>query len=247
MVNTKITEKDSFLDMPPTARLLYYDLLVRADDDGFITPYHVIRMTGASADDLKILIAKQFLYQWNDGVIVLLHWREHNNVKADRYQSSEYSPRLRQIAKLYVLGARDNGSKMVPKRFQNGSILVPQDRLGKDRLVEDTNTPLPPTVDGVENIQEMKNLWKDLVGTTLRNHVEENLKAYTSLKKDFTDLNTLLKAVRMIRADVYQPRNLQNKLINYVGLKEKIEEVEAFIQVKVDQKHISNSKILEAS
>lgn len=131
MVNTKIINNDQFLEMGASARLLYYDLLVRADDDGFITPLGVVRMTGAAIDDLKVLIAKKFIFQWNDGVIVLLHWREHNHVKNDRYISSDYSSRLKDVDGLYTLGARKS---LGTKRIQNGSKSVPQDRLGKDSI-----------------------------------------------------------------------------------------------------------------
>ena len=51
-----IIDSDAFLDMPVTARLLYYDLSMRADDDGFVnSPKKIMRMVGASQDDLSIL------------------------------------------------------------------------------------------------------------------------------------------------------------------------------------------------
>ena len=51
-----IIDSDAFLDMPVTARLLYYDLAMRADDDGFVnSPKKIMRMIGASQDDLTIL------------------------------------------------------------------------------------------------------------------------------------------------------------------------------------------------
>ena len=44
-----IIDSDAFLDMPVTARLLYYDLAMRADDDGFVnSPKKIMRMIGAS-------------------------------------------------------------------------------------------------------------------------------------------------------------------------------------------------------
>ena len=140
MVNSKITDSDMFIEMPGSSRLLYYDLLTRADDDGFITPKRIMRMTGAMDNDLDVLIAKQFLYKWEDGVVIVLHWREHNHVKSDRYVPSDYFPRLRELGKLYTLGARQDGTKLEPKRILSGSISVPQDRVGKDRVGNNTNT-----------------------------------------------------------------------------------------------------------
>ena len=40
-----------FLQMPPTSRLLYYDLGMAADDDGIVEAFTVIRTTGAAEDD----------------------------------------------------------------------------------------------------------------------------------------------------------------------------------------------------
>ena len=46
-----------FLRMGQSARLLYYDLGMRADDDGIVEAFTVMRETGASEDDLKLLAA----------------------------------------------------------------------------------------------------------------------------------------------------------------------------------------------
>lgn len=47
-----------FLRMGQSARLLYYDLGMRADDDGIVEAFTVMRETSASEDDLKLLAAK---------------------------------------------------------------------------------------------------------------------------------------------------------------------------------------------
>ena len=49
-----IIDSDAFLEMPMSARLLYYDLAMRADDDGFNnSPRKVMRTVGATTDDLR--------------------------------------------------------------------------------------------------------------------------------------------------------------------------------------------------
>ena len=82
-----IIDSDAFLDMPTTTRLLYYDLSMRADDDGFInSPKKIQRMIGASDDDLKVLIAKKFIIPFESGVVVIKHWKIHNYIQKDRYK-----------------------------------------------------------------------------------------------------------------------------------------------------------------
>lgn len=90
MMSKKIIDTDNFLDMPQSTQCLYFHLLLRADDDGFIqSPKSIMRITGCKDDDLKLLIAKGFVISFETGVIVIRHWRVHNYVQSDRYSKSE--------------------------------------------------------------------------------------------------------------------------------------------------------------
>lgn len=92
MFSKKIVDVDSFLDMPATARLLYYDLAMRADDDGFVgSPRGIMRLTGATNDDMNILLMRGFVLTFETGVIVIRHWRLHNYIQKDRYKPTEYT------------------------------------------------------------------------------------------------------------------------------------------------------------
>ena len=97
MMSKKIIDTDKFLDMPQSTQNLYFHLLLRADDDGFIqSPKSVMRITGCKDDDLKLLIAKEFLIRFDTGVIVIKHWRIHNYLRVDRYNKSEL-PEVKQV------------------------------------------------------------------------------------------------------------------------------------------------------
>lgn len=86
-----IIDSDAFLDMPMSARLLYYDLGMRADDDGFVnSPKKIMRMIGASDDDAKILVSKKFIIPFDSGLIVIKHWRINNYLRNDRYTETKY-------------------------------------------------------------------------------------------------------------------------------------------------------------
>jgi len=89
-MSKKIIDTDNFLDMPQSTQCLYFHLLLRADDDGFIqSPKSIMRITGCKEDDLKLLNAKGFVIGFETGVIVIRHWRIHNYVQSDRYSKSE--------------------------------------------------------------------------------------------------------------------------------------------------------------
>lgn len=98
MFNIKIVDSDSFLDMPLTAQCLYFHLNMRADDDGFVgNPKRVQRLIGASDDDMRLLIAKRFVLLFDDGVIVIKHWRMHNTLSMNRYKETTYIDQKREL------------------------------------------------------------------------------------------------------------------------------------------------------
>ena len=86
-----IVDSDNFLEMPMSARLLYYDLGMRADDDGFVnSPKKIMRIIGASTDDMNILIARKFIIPFDSGIVVIRHWRINNYLRKDRYTETTY-------------------------------------------------------------------------------------------------------------------------------------------------------------
>ena len=93
-----IIDSDNFLDMPLTAQALYFHLAMRADDDGFVNnPKKIKRMIGASDDDLRLLVAKQFIIPFDSGVVVIKHWRLHNYIRKDTYKETMYSDEKLQL------------------------------------------------------------------------------------------------------------------------------------------------------
>lgn len=140
MFSKAIIDSDAFLDMPTSTRLLYFDLNMRADDDGFVNgPKKIIRMTGASDDDLRILIAKNFIIPFDSGVIVIKHWKINNYIKKDRYKETIYKNEKALLSenenKEYIL-APDGfqiGSIVDTDCIQTGSTLDTQVSIGKSK------------------------------------------------------------------------------------------------------------------
>ena len=134
MFSRKITESDQFLDMPMSAQGLYFHINMQADDDGFVGNVKTIkRMVGASDDDLKLLIAKQFLIPFETGIVVIRDWKIHNYIQKDRYTETFYKHEKA------MLETTDNKQYQVmdTECIQDVSSLDTQVRLGKDRLGKD--------------------------------------------------------------------------------------------------------------
>jgi hypothetical protein len=94
-----IVLSDAFLDMPLSARCLYFTLGMLADDDGFVNaPRSIMRQCGASDDDARILLSKKFIIAFDSGVIVIKHWRINNYLRNDRYVETKYTEEKRSLS-----------------------------------------------------------------------------------------------------------------------------------------------------
>ena len=90
MFNKSVTNSSLFLKMPISSRLLYYDLGMNADDDGFVEHFMVLRMTGATQQDLGVLQANGLVKIFDDNVLWIKDWKENNYIRNDRYTPSKY-------------------------------------------------------------------------------------------------------------------------------------------------------------
>lgn len=105
MFTEKITRSDAFLDMPTSTQALYFHLLSDADDDGFVSsPKMVMRIVGATSDEIVLLVNKKFIIPFNNGICVIKHWRIHNQVRKDRYEETKYK---KEKESLFI---RENGA-----------------------------------------------------------------------------------------------------------------------------------------
>lgn len=141
MTTTQVTDSDDFISMPSAAQALYLHLNNGADDDGFNNQVQMAMFKAhAAIDDLKILLAKRFILQFENGVIVIKHWRMANAIRKDRYTPTVFQEELKQ------LGLKDNGSyTWLPDGCH--LVAVGKDRIGKDR--KDKNIFTPPTLEEV--------------------------------------------------------------------------------------------------
>lgn len=107
MFSKDVVTTDAFLEMPLSARALYFHLGIEGDDDGFVSnPRTVIRLCGATNEDLTILIDNRFIIPFESGVIVIRHWHILNNLRNDRYHSTtcvKEKERLKLINNIYEL------------------------------------------------------------------------------------------------------------------------------------------------
>lgn len=95
MINADLLDNDVFLDLSISAKLLYFYLILKADDDGMIAkPKSVVREVQATLDDLEELKKTRYVLSFPSGVICIKHWKMHNSIPKDRYKSTTYQEEL---------------------------------------------------------------------------------------------------------------------------------------------------------
>jgi hypothetical protein len=155
MFTMKICDSDAFLDMPLSTQCLYFHLNMRADDDGFIgNPKRIQQLVGASSDDLKLLIAKRFVLAFDNGVIVIKHWKMHNYIAKDRYEPTSY------IEEKNMLSVKDNKAytldKMNTKCIQNVNTDLDIDK-ESDKDIKKSSHFVPPSLQEVQTYCKERN------------------------------------------------------------------------------------------
>lgn len=152
-----IVTSDAFLDMPLSARCLYFSLGMLADDDGFVnSPKSVMRQVGATLDDIRILISKKFIIEFEDGVIAIKHWRINNFLRRDRHNETKYKDHAAEIKVdengSYTLNG--DGTPLVDIWLTNGTpsddqrsteVSVGKDSIGEDSVDKDNDITTIPS------------------------------------------------------------------------------------------------------
>lgn len=190
-----------FLRMPSTSRLLYYDLGMQADDDGVVEAFSVMRTTGATEDDLRVLASKGFVSVLNDDLVAYItDWKINNQIRKDRYSPSIYS-------ELLVKLCGDNQTATVG--LPNGNQLETQVSIGKDSI-DNTMADKPPG--RVISKPKYQPEWFDRFWALYprRTNRGQAVKAWDKLKPDMELCKIMADAIRVqMRSEQWQdPRHI---------------------------------------
>lgn len=144
MFSADVVCTDRFVEMPSSTQALYFQLGMKADDDGFISsPKQITRMVGAAEDDLKLLAANGFIIPFESGVVVISDWKINNLIRKDRYTPTRCLDEMKQLSVFddkYLLSldyqpvGNQVATKCQPVGNQPGDTLATQVRLGKDSI-----------------------------------------------------------------------------------------------------------------
>ena len=188
---------DAFLDMPLSTRCLYFSFGMVADDDGFINnPKSILRMCGASKEDMDNLIAEKYIIPFKSGVIAIRAWRTNNYLQKDRCNPTSCTEEMKTLSvsdsgfyveltcgseseeqpDCYVESTcgsgvytqksekensvytqkSENDISVYTQKSENCDSVYTQDRLGKDRIGQDSKEQNAPTGAGAHTREGKK-------------------------------------------------------------------------------------------
>ena len=168
-----------FLRMPATSRLLYYDLGMAADDDGCVEAFSVMRMTGATEDDLRVLASKGFIKVLNtDLVSYILDWNTNNQIRKDRYVEGMYKHLIDTTCNVLL----QDGDEMATICQPNGNQMSPQYSIGESSTVKSSGVEDKGEAEPPKSPRHKYGLYKNVLLTD-----EEYQKLQEEFPHDYTD------------------------------------------------------------
>jgi len=173
MLSNRVIDTDLFLDMPATTQNLYFHLNMKADDDGFNDKVRTImRNVRASQDDLNVLKAKRFIIDFDNGVIVIRHWKINNYLRKDRYKQTQYIDEKQQLT------TTNSGAYEVGIPTGVPSVTIDKNRLGKVRLEENSIEieQVNPKHIKILNHWNSKNIIQHKINNDIKKAIDKRLK-----------------------------------------------------------------------
>ena len=164
MFTKKVTDDDNFMNLSASAQALYLHLSMSADDDGFSNQVNVSMFKAhASIQDLQALLEKRYIYQFDNGVIVIKHWRMANALRKDRYTPTAFQEELKRLSIKENGSYTLSGNQLATTWQPNDNQRLPQDSIDKnsidkDRLEEKEKRKrfTPPTIEEVSDYVQRK-------------------------------------------------------------------------------------------
>lgn len=171
MFSKQIVCAGKFLKMPVSARELYFQLGLFADDEGVAEAYNVMALTRTHKEDLQILIDNGYIACLNDDLVVLISdWNINNHIRKDRLHPSIYHKLVeeRQINNQPSNSCPTTDNQMTTKcpttdNQMTTEIRLDKNRLDKNRLDKDNSEAVPPLNKYYPDNEELNIAFSDYV------------------------------------------------------------------------------------
>ena len=197
MVAKVLVDTDKFMNLPFSTQALYFHLLVKADDDGFIaSPKRIVRLLGCTEDDLKRLIDESYVLTFESGVIVIKHWRIHNYIRRDRYKHTNCSDEIKQLGlnekgeyEQRLSCGQPSDNQVTTNGQPNVHMWKPQVRLGKDSIGKDNKKEEERKPDGFHSSPSLSEIVSEFCGNNeeLKNAIDAFIEMRKKIRATLTN------------------------------------------------------------
>lgn len=91
MFSIEVVATDRFLELPTPAQSLYFQLCMRADDEGFVSsPKILMRSLGVNSGTYKKLVENRYILEFDSGVVAIKDWFVNNTIRGDKSRKSRH-------------------------------------------------------------------------------------------------------------------------------------------------------------
>jgi hypothetical protein len=153
-----------------------------------------MRLIGASADDLNVLVAKGFVIPFESGVIVIKDWHVHNNLRDTHEAKSQFEDEYHRLM------LSEQGNYQLQENYSSATVVLPL-KIREVKLREDIHINVPVET-GTTN-----SLWKKEYG-------EKYINAFNSLFNSKYILTKSREEKLKLRFRTYSGEQLSKALMN---------------------------------
>ena len=119
MFSRDIVDSDAYSNMSLSSQVLYFRMVMCADDDGVVdSALMLMRQFGFCEDELSELCRLGFVIRLTDGIYLIRHWQAHNKIPSNIYKPSRYSHILKafKVNGMGVYESRADGGEVIENK-----------------------------------------------------------------------------------------------------------------------------------
>ena len=124
MISRGIIESDRFAEVDKSAQLLYFYLLISADDEGFVAnPRRILKLLDIEFEEMKKLARSRLLVLFDTGICAITDWNIHNWIRDNRKKKTIFT------SERNALEAKENDSyRLKPDiKLESGIVIITHD------------------------------------------------------------------------------------------------------------------------
>ena len=208
MLSIPILETDKFYKLTAASQAFYVHLNLNADDDGVVDKVNLIMgQMHLRRKCYQELVDGGYIIELEEGLIVITHWHQHNQIRKERYIRGEH------LERLSSLSLQENGRFIKASSTFLGNKCAPQDSLVKDSTGEYSKAKGSEAEHKGEEEKERNNI------SLSHSYIQDGVASLpeTDRMSDPLLYNNFLNAIRLYFMKKYNSLDSKNFISYYEG------------------------------